>query len=128
MDCIQKEDGFNGLYVGGGWIKCIVSRKRIDLMDCIQEEDGLLKRFADSTDGREWDSIAKELGTNRTAIACYTRSCIIYIYILCFLFLRLYPINVKTAEPIGSKFLWDLTGPPREGLWMLSITKICEAP
>ena len=23
----------------------------------------------------------------------------------------LYPINAKTAEPIGPKFLWDITGP-----------------
>ena len=23
----------------------------------------------------------------------------------------LYPINVKTAEPIGPKFVWDLKGP-----------------
>ena len=41
MDCIQEEDGLNGLYVGGGWIKCIASRKRMDLMDLIQKEDGL---------------------------------------------------------------------------------------
>ena len=26
-------------------------------------------------------------------------------------FVCLYPINVKTAEPIGPKFLWDLTWP-----------------
>ena len=35
-----------------------------------------------------------------------------------------YPIHVKTAEPIGPNFLWDLTD-HREGLQMIKISKIC---
>ena len=31
------------------------------------DEDKLLKRFADSTGGQDWDAIARELGTQRTA-------------------------------------------------------------
>ena len=33
----------------------------------------------------------------------------------------LYPINVKTAEPLGPNFLWD----HREGLWIIKISNIC---
>ena len=38
-------------------------------------------------------------------------ACILYIYTLLFSFfcLNLNPMNVKTAEPIGPKFLWDIT-------------------
>ena len=52
MDCkdIQEENVLNGLYLGGGWIKWIVSRKIHGFnglyleggwMDCIQKEDEL---------------------------------------------------------------------------------------
>ena len=40
------------------------------------------------------------------------------------LFVCLYPINVKTTEPIGLKFLWDLTEP--QGRFMqIKISNIC---
>ena len=44
------------------------------------------------------------------------------IYILC---LFVYPKNVKTAEPIGSKFLVVTSHVPREGLYMTKISKFC---
>ena len=44
-----------------------------------------------------------------------------YLYInLACLSVCLYPINVKTAEPIGPKFFV-----PREGLWIIKISNIC---
>jgi len=52
-------------------------------------------------------------------------------YILCLsvcLSVRLYPINVKTAEPVWSIFfVWPcMTLPePREGLWMIEFSKVC---
>ena len=30
---------------------------------------------------------------------------------IAYLSVRLYPINLKTTEPIGPHFFWDLTGP-----------------
>jgi len=38
-----------------------------------KEEDKQLKMFADATKCSEWDSIAREMNTGRTAIACFTR-------------------------------------------------------
>ena len=51
--------------------------------------------------------------------------CSVCFYNVCMLFCLfgcLYPINVKTAKPIGPKFL---VGPPMilHGLWILKITK-----
>jgi len=37
----------------------------------------------------------------------------------------LYPINVKTAEPIGPKFFCGTSRDPMEGLWMIEILNIC---
>ena len=37
------------------------------------EEDELLKQLAEATDCREWDDIAAEIGSGRTAIACFKR-------------------------------------------------------
>ena len=37
----------------------------------------------------------------------------------------LYPINVKTAEPIGPKFYCGTSRDPREGLWKIKISNIC---
>ena len=43
-----------------------------------------------------------------------------------FLFICLYPINVKTAEPIGPKFFVGHHLDHREGLWMIKIfQKMC---
>ena len=43
---------------------------------------------------------------------CFYRFIFIYIYtLLVCLFVCLYPINVKTAEPIAPKFLWDFAKP-----------------
>ena len=39
----------------------------------LKEEDILLKRLAEATNYREWDAIAKEMGTGRPAISCFTR-------------------------------------------------------
>ena len=41
------------------------------------------------------------------------------------LFVCLYPINVKTAEPIGPKFFCGTSRDPREGLWMIEFSKVC---
>ena len=41
-------------------------------------------------------------------------------HLVCF-----YPINVKTAEPIGPNFFCSTSRDPREDLLMLKITKIC---
>ena len=36
----------------------------------------------------------------------------------------LYPINVKTAEPIGPEFIVGPRVNPRKGLWMIEFSKI----
>ena len=47
------------------------------------------------------------------------------IFILCFLSVCLYPITVKTTEPIGPKFFCGTSLDPMEGLWMIKFSKIC---
>ena len=37
----------------------------------------------------------------------------------------LYPINVKTAQPIGPKNFCVTSRDPREGLWLIEFSKIC---
>ena len=49
------------------------------------------------------------------------------IYFACLgvcLFFCLYPINVKTAEPIGPTLFCETLRNPREGLWMIEFSKI----
>ena len=48
----------------------------------------------------------------------------IYTLLVC-LGVCLYPINVKTAEPIGPKFFCGISRKSREGLWMIKFSKIC---
>ena len=69
---------------------------------------------------------------------CTVMNCIVLFYELCNLYINLaclsvclfvwvsvclYP-TIKTAEPIGPKFLWDIWG-LREGLWMIKFSNIC---
>ena len=37
----------------------------------------------------------------------------------------MYPINFKTAKPIGPKFFVETSRDPREGLWMIKISNNC---
>ena len=41
------------------------------------------------------------------------------------LFVCLYTINVKTAEPIGPNFFCGTLRDPGVGLWMIEFSKIC---
>ena len=54
----------------------------------------------------------------------YLTQIYIKIWLVC-LFVCLYPINVKTAEPIGPKFFCGTSRDHRKGLWMIEILKIC---
>ena len=47
---------------------------------------------------------------------------IIYI-LICVVYL--YPINVKTAKPIGPNFFCGISRDHRKGLWMIKFSKIC---
>ena len=52
----------------------------------------------------------------------------LYLYFACLsvcLYVRLYPINVKTAKPIGPKLCCVTSRDPREGLWLMEFSKIC---
>ena len=48
---------------------------------------------------------------------------LVYKYFAC-LFVFLYPINVKFAEPIGTKFFCGTSHVSWEGLWIIKISKI----
>ena len=65
--------------------------------------------LTDKTHKQQTETLTQQTHTQnqKRLIHCIFQT---YIYFAC-LGVRLYPINVKTAEPIGPNFLWDLMWP-----------------